>query len=333
MSSCSRHSNFEFLRILCMAGVLIGHVIISFYLEQMLSVDLDIENQARVFLLNACAVAVNCFVIISGYFTIKLTWKKVVRFWGMCWWYAVIGWMCFGRDWKMLLFPITESGMWFLPCYLGLMSVSPLLNAGLEAVFKASQGKWVVMLLLFADVYLGYWHQLSSVGQDGYGLFHFVCMYSLGYLIAHGDWRLKKAGWWVIGCLAMMTVMADIKQLWWPMAAIYSLHFNSPMLIVAATLVFLWAKGLKIESRAVNGVASSVFAVYLVHCNPTVAPHFYDWCGRVLSYSDSEAVSLMLIAGFLLAFFMGCVLMDKVRVGMWMRIERWLGTWVACGKK
>ncbi len=315
-----RQSNFELLRILCMAGVLIGHALITLYQDQIHSADWSVINQLRVLILNVCAVALNCFVMISGYFMIQTSGRKVLRFWGTCLWYAVLVWICFGGSWGSVLFPISQAGMWFLPCYLALMLVCPLLNAGLGALGGNALYKCVGLLLL-ADVYIGYWHQSAEIGVTGYGIFHFVTLYGMGYTIAHRDLWMKNAGVWCVGCFLLMTVLHAVKVVWPPMAAIYSLHYNSPALICAALLVFLWSKGLKVQSRVINWVASSVFAVYLVHCNPKVYPYFQQGLWNIKESSDSVAMSAALIGMLLIAVFAGSILIDKVRIGVFGLIE------------
>lgn len=312
--SSSRQSNFELLRILCMMGVLVGHVLIVLYQDQIHSVDWSMENQVRVLLLNVCAVALNCFVMISGYFSIQTNGSRLIKFWGTCLWYAALVWICLGGSWLSLLFPITETGMWFLPCYLALMLVCPLLNAGLAALTDERLYK-IVALLLAVDLYIGYWHQSVEVGVNGYGIFHFVTVYCLGYVIAHRNICLKHAGLWCTVCFLLMTGLHAVKMIWPPMSAVYSLHYNSPALIGAAILVFLWAKGLKIQSKGINWVASSVFAVYLVHCNAKVLPLFRQALWNVKEADDSQMMTLAMMTGLIVAIFVGCILIDKVR--MW----------------
>lgn len=105
------------------------------------------------------------------------------------------------------------------------------------------------------------------------------------------------------------------------MSAVYSLHYNSPALIGASLVVFLWAKGMKIQSKRINWVASSVFAVYLVHCNAKVIPLFNQVLWNMKAVSESQAMTAVLIGGFLVAVFVGCILIDKVRMEVFGLLE------------
>lgn len=318
----NRQSNFELLRILCMFGILTAHMLIALYQDKIHSTDFSMENQIRSFLLNVGAVGMNCFVMISGYFTIKLTKAKVVIFIGQCFWYSFFAILLFGGSWISVLFPISESGLRFINSYLALMLVSPLVNAGLQALNGIDLRK-AVALLFFCDIYLGYEHQQVVVSADDHNLFHFICIYSLGQLVARENWKLVNAGWWCIGCFLVMTALHAVKMVWFPISAVYSLHFNSPMLVIATLLVFLWAKGLNVsQSRWINWVAASVFSVYLVHSNPNIAPSFWSQMELVRDFFSSPIITALALTLAIVLFFASCVLIDKVRIWVFDMIEQ-----------
>lgn len=317
-----RQSNFELLRILCMLGILTGHVLIALYQDQIHSADFSAVNQSRSFLLNACAVGMNCFVMISGFFFVHLTKAKLLKFIGQCWWYGALAFLLFGGSWITFVFPVSESGLRFINSYLVLMLISPLINAGLR-VLNGNDLKKAVALMLLCDIYLGYGHQQMVISADDQSLFHFLSMYCLGHLVAREDWKLTHSCWWCLCCFVLMTVLHAVKMLWFPIAVIYSLHHNSPMLVIASLLVFLWAKELKVpQSCLINWVAASVFSVYLIHCNPTIAPHFWELMEQVRSFSTSPVLTTFALIIAIIVFFAGSVLIDKVRIWVFDKIER-----------
>lgn len=308
-----RQSNFELLRILCMLGILIGHVLIALYQKQIHSADFSVMNLCQVLLLNASAVGMNCFVMISGFWGIHLSIVKILTYVGQCWWYAVCGMLLFGGSCLSLFFPITESGLWFVVAYLALMLICPLINAGLASM-QGSAVRKVVIGLFVCDIYMGYMHQCTETSVDGYNLFHLVCMYCLGHLVAREDWKLERSGLWCIGCFVMMTALHAIKMVWFPISVFYSLHHNAPIMIVASLLVFIWAKGLNIKSQFINWIAASVFSVYLIHCNTVISPHFMGMLVYVKDYSDSPIITMLVLSFVIMVFFVGCILVDKVRI-------------------
>ncbi len=77
--------------------------------------------------------AVNCFVIISGYFTIKLSLRKVVLFVLPIIFYEIVLGIAF-HGLKPQGFSLLNY--WFVKQYLALMLLSPVLNLGLNKLDK-----------------------------------------------------------------------------------------------------------------------------------------------------------------------------------------------------
>lgn len=186
MKEKARQSNIELLRIFCMLGVITGHALQSLY--ELHTANFSILNTFHVMLMNICIVAVNCFVMISGYFRIKPSMRSIVNLWMWLLFYALISFaLC---SWlkpeqslltgiKRIVFPLSESGLWFIITYFALYLVSPLLNKAIEA--QARREKSLTLLLfLVVDIYLGYMHQAKEITIDGYHLIHFIVLYYLG---------------------------------------------------------------------------------------------------------------------------------------------------------
>lgn len=73
MAKLERQSNLELLRILSMFGVLTSHSLTAMY--DLHTANFSLPNEIRVYIMNASVLAVNCFVLISGYFQIKQSWR------------------------------------------------------------------------------------------------------------------------------------------------------------------------------------------------------------------------------------------------------------------
>ena len=128
-----RESNFELLRILCMLGVLTCHVLQNNYPSLHLG-DYSWQNILRIELMNISVVAVNCFVMISGYFRIKQSVRSFLNLYFQLFFYcgilSLIG-VALGKYTIMggvtkTIFPFTEGGMWFMTAYLGLFLIAPI---------------------------------------------------------------------------------------------------------------------------------------------------------------------------------------------------------------
>lgn len=201
MEKLTRQSNFELLRIICMLGVITGHALQSLY--DLHTADFSIVNTIQILLMNVCVVAVNCFVMISGYFRIRQNWKGITSLWMQLLFYAVVSfllclWLTPEQSLmvgiKRIVFPLSESGLWFIATYVGLYLIAPLLNAALDHQSR-QQKVWTLIMLLIIDVYLGYMHQTEEITINGYHLIHFIVLYWLGNclnevksILASGKW-------------------------------------------------------------------------------------------------------------------------------------------------
>ena len=197
----TRQSNFELLRIICMLGVITGHALQSLY--DLHTTNFSIVNTVQILLMSVCVVAVNCFVMISGYFRIRQSWKGITGLWMQLLFYAVVSFLLclwFKPEQslmvgvKRIVFPLSESGLWFIAAYVGLYLIAPLLNSALDHQSRR-QKLWTLILLLIVDVYLGYIHQTEEITINGYHLIHFIVLYWSGSCINEFKSRLVSGKW------------------------------------------------------------------------------------------------------------------------------------------
>lgn len=314
-----RESNFELLRIVCMFGVFTNHMLQ--YLYDLHTSEITVANEARMFVMNACIVAVNCFVLISGYFGIRLSVNGIVKFVSQCLFYsltifaiAAIATRTF--DWGMCIksvFACSENTLWFVPAYFGLMLVSPMINQSYESM-TSKMRSFLLVAFLFVDVYLGYIHQCKEIGGDGFNLFHLMTIYYCGrYISGLPKYPEMKWGLLSIVMFAIMTVLHAVKMRFFPISIIYSLHYQSPCLMISSFFFFQFFRNIKIQSSAINHIASSVFAVYLIHFHSSVFPHLSRIAKSMLENTYVWAEPFVLFF-FLLIVFFACIIVDKLRL-------------------
>ena len=319
-----RQSNFELLRIACMAGVLLNHTLQNLW--NIHTPEITWANECRIFLMNWAILAVNCFVMISGYFTIELSWRRVMRYYLQCFFYmalfvtisAIIHHSLTPHDLARVVFAGSEND-WFIRCYFALMLIAPFLNKALRAM-TTGELRLSLMLILIVDVYFGYMHQVKEVAAEGYELVHLTTMYILGHYISRTEADTRPWGLWLLGMLILMTGLHILKMRFFPISVIYSLHYNSPCLIIASVMLFLWARTWRIQSNAVNWFAGGVFAVYLIHCNAYFSPYYWQFMKNLRDIGP-WFVTPLLLAGAGAAFFCLCVLFDKLRAHIFRPLE------------
>ena len=284
---------------------------------------------ARLVMEQICIVGVNVFVLISGWFGIKPSVKGALSILYQVLFYGVLillaglalGLPVPAKD----VFHATIGGgfYWFVPAYLGLYCLSPVLNAFIE---KASFKTYTAVLAAFFILEFAFgWATPLGSYDNGYSLISFLGLYLLSrYLNIHCP-RLKTVSAWIYFLIfALATLLPVLGSVLGPRMIGRDLEpycYCSPFVIAASAALLLAFSRLKIQSKAINWIAASVFSVYLVHQHPMVFPYFK-------SFMDGAYGKMNIFAYF--AFAMGvalvilavCVLVDKLRIFTWKKITQ-----------
>lgn len=187
----TRNSNIETLRIISMAMILMLHFVgATFGLPthaQLL--DGDPVAIAKALVEAAAIVGVNCFVLISGYYGIRATWRGAFGYLFMCEFAALSVYVarCIDRGGLadglcQTLMVLSDTNLWFVPAYFVLYLLSPILNGG----FAALHGRRLHLMLgvlAFINIYLGWYHG-GRINQAGYSIMHLIFIYFIGYYIS-----------------------------------------------------------------------------------------------------------------------------------------------------
>lgn len=264
-------------------------------------------------------IGVNCFILISGYFGIRASWKGLANFTGWCIFASlvVLGYSIFrGAEISVelivnSLLVYSSTDLWFVPAYLALFILSPVLNGGLDSLPERKL-VWFITGLLFLNVYLG-WFRGGKVNQFGYNEMQMVLMYAVGYCIRRWARILAAipvricAGLYVFATLGIFFMAFFI-----PSRTTFA--YNSPFVILASVAFFLIFSNMKpFHNRVVNWVASSAFMVYLLHKPPSVWAEIRQclhYCHESYSMAGFVGASACLFIGI----FAICILIDKLRI-------------------
>lgn len=261
--SKARHSNLELLRIVAMSLIVAHHFLIA-------TGKLDYRTGALrggEFLNAFCVVGVNCFILISGYFGIKFRLSKIINLLFVIMSVRAVDFLLgttgaelFDSQYAMhKITPFAKGCNWFLPAYIALMFLAPVLN---KAVCNAD-GKELRMwaaLLTIVNLY-AYFCSVGSVNSNGYTIFQFIYLYIVGACLSRVGHVSKIAalGLYVVGALAAWLVSQ------YAGAGYKAFAYNSPQVLVASVGFFMFFASLHIRSRLVNRAARAVFVVFLFH--------------------------------------------------------------------
>lgn len=278
-----RQSNMELLRIVSMLMVLSVHIDGASLGLPELGGDLSGLTSRSIWQLaveSFAIIGVNCFTLISGYFGIRLRLRNVLVYLFQCVFYAVgiytvvncllrpghFSWSEWGQSWMVL----THTDLWYVPAYFCLMLLSPFLNAGFDALSRR-RALWVTLGFVAFNVWAGWWWG-DKFNPTGYTVTQLVMMYMIGRCVAaYSDvltrWprgRVAAAG------LSLYVVLSVLIALHSCFDLSRSFAYNSPLVIMSSISLLTAFAAMRFSSNAVNYIARSAFAVYLLHKAPSV---------------------------------------------------------------
>jgi len=317
-----RQSNIELLRVVSMFMILVLH---SFSTPPHLQ-DIDIVIFTNYFVESFCICAVNMFVITSGYFSIKPNRRSLVRLLYQVYFYAIVVFCIFiifnipyssNVNWWIILNAV-PSCWWFIATYMVLYLISPILNKYVESVDKRTLK---YMLITYFAVLIYY--SLNSVKETlGFNnVFLFIGLYLIGrYIKIYYTHRLKN--WqtaisyiFITLCIAVYAILCkkylnDGSSIFFLKGGIYS----NPLVVIQATIGFLFFAHLKIKSVIINYISISALSVYLIHMHPAVKEYYYDYCQSLYTLSPPD--HYLKLVFLLVGVFIASIIVDKFRILM-----------------
>ena len=334
-----RESNIELLRLVVMAMIVLHHFIfhgLGLYKNLkfgeaaiMDATDTRLALVADSFLI--CGV--NVFVLISGWFSIKLKAKGFIKLFAICSFFAVLGFTIYivrhGTDGlgiidialrfvKRAVCVISSKTWWFIQLYFILMLLSVSINRYVEVASRKSL-LLTILIFVFLNVYLGWIHGIEFV-KDGYNLFNFIMLYLIGrYLKLYwkNDYYAYKDLLVFIG--ATVATAATALLLDRIGGNVYmALSYNSPFIIIGAISLLLLFTKMHFTSKVVNYLAASSLAIYL----------FQESCFNCYRYIKQMYIDgvgighfLLMIAVFFILSMLVPIAIDKIRLLLFGRLE------------
>ncbi len=331
----SRDSSMELLRIVCMFFVVLLHFNNHGVVNDILDFqgNLTLRNLLGHTVESFAIVAVNAFVLLSGIYGIHFKLRGLFRLYLQCFFCGIAGYFLYiaytGEpitiDAGGLCFAFTHNHWWFVTTYLYLYFSAPFLNAAIQKMDK-KQLERTIVALSFCLFYLGYVRGLDM----GMSYFQFVYLYLLGRyvgLYVTAD-TVRKHRWnylvLYVGCSICTLSIALLKQhyhFYIPYLTPYV--YNSWFVVGGALGLVLFFKSLSFQSRIVNWIASSAFAVYLLQESPYFGFRvLYPFTESLFLNFSSTALAFLAFFAFSMLFFFAAVLLDKM--GNWLLKPAWL---------
>lgn len=336
MENEKRNSGIELLRIVSMFMILVLHYCSKggFISEQVFKSQL---SEVSWFVRAFSIVAVNCFVLITGYFSVKskCSYKKVLKIWGQTFFYSVTAFIIFKfclntnlnlKESLTYFFPIMLKTYWFISIYIILYLLAPYLNACLNTIDKKTFKRLLIILLIItclSSILSGFYTTIDE--SNGYGILWFVALYCIaGYIRLYGKEKYNK-----LSCLLKYIFISLIiyfsRIILWKICEKGILssstscdifyRYNSITVALSSIYLFLFFKNIniKILKNIVLKVAPLTLAVYIIHETPLVRNILYTNILHTNLVNNIKKFILALpIACF--AIFIVCCGIETVRI-------------------
>lgn len=284
--SISRNSSIELLRILATFGVIIRHYNNDGLGGAFLYVTPHSINEFILFFLEYLSiVAVNVFILISGYYLSEKNTRSILKPLKLIVQLVLISGAFYLIN-RTFDNPDTLSEFinkwcavyWFISLYIALYFISPYINIIFNKLNNKQINVFIVILLLvfsveptlvdlldsFTDCHLTIFSFISNAGSiDGYSIVNMVLMYSLGAFIRRKTDLIKKysaASYLLIYllCVCINSLLSFVSTV--------SASYCSPTVILEAVMIFcFFVKQKPFSSSVINMTARNAFAVYLSH--------------------------------------------------------------------
>ena len=272
-------------------------------------------------------VAANVFVLISGWFGICFKWRSLFNLLFQCAFflfgiYAVYltatgNTPSFDGIRRCLLM---SENAWFVKSYLGLYIVSPILNAFIHTVDRTTFKTTLILFFGFQLIY-GWLSQGAQFINYGLSAWSFMGLYLLAqYIKTYQPAYSKLAKKYDILIYLSISVLLSITC---TMACCFNepgvlmriLEYTSPVVILSAVYLLLYFSKIHIQNNAINWIAKSCFAVFLMHFiiwDKVVRPVILN-----IDREFSGIIELLLLFSVLCTFYISAILLDKIRLFIW----------------
>lgn len=352
-----RMANLELLRCVAMMMVVVLHYLgKGNLLADLTREDMGAAELAAWLLECFCIVAVNVYMLISGYFLCMASFRlsRLIQLWLQVWVYSVAVGMAGAMSGVMaetecdthflltLLFPVSMEHYWFMTAYVFLYLLLPFVGAAVGRMTKR-QLQVVLSLLFFAFCVLKSVLPLR-LETDGQGcdFLWYLCVFAAAaYIRRFGVPFLERRGrgfaLYAGGCLLIFGGTFALREVYLRTGSLermlkVCLEYNHVLNFLAALGLFAMFRGIRLEGLAasvVNRVAPYTLGVYLLHENLGLRYTWQTWLGAdgvvsaMKTGGPGAAGSLLARTAVAVAVVFVCGIMaDVLRKGLFAMLHR-----------
>lgn len=290
-----------------------------------------ISSIIRIFFESCSIACVNIFVLISGWFGIRPTLKGLGSFVFQCCYFL------FGIYAIMLVTGMTEFSVrglascflvlewnWFIKAYLLLYILSPVINSFCKVENYKAMKMVIIAFFLFQTIY-GWLTPGSKFFESGYSTISFIGLYLLArycklFSPKAVNFNRQTDALIIISLILIITGLEYLHiRFGLPITV---MAYSNPFVILLGMYTLILFSKFTFQSKAINWIAASSFAVFLLHTNySTCRPYFSVHINQIYNRFDGlSCLSIILI--YLIIVFVFAILLDQPRKWLFNRFMK-----------
>ena len=338
-----RKANFELLRIIAMLMIVCLHYLSKGkLLSETFSIS-DLDGISYWLIEAFCIVAVNSYVIMSGYFRVDKGFniKNIIKIWMQVLFYSImipliliifnvinIEELNIYRI-SIYFFPIISEHYWFITYFILLMLIAPILNAGLKNLSQKDARNCIIGMIILLSVAKSVLPIEISFDKSGYDLSWFVCLYLIGgYIKLYGIRYFSNLSKSVITYMGLsvitMVIMLVYSEIGKSVAAIDKVKdncydYNHIIVLMASIAFFYIFYYIRVNGRflanIITKISPYVLGVFLLHEHIELRYLWVEWA-NISAEGSILMRTLHMIITILVIFICG-VLVEYIRVNLY----------------
>ncbi len=342
MSNSKRQANYELLRIIAMFMVVTLHYLNHTGALLSLGESADAKKIIGTLIESFCIVAVDVYVLISGYFLVEAGFKvkRIVILICQVWFYSMLiplvmlGSGVAGNEaggiyvWIQYLFPIGTEHYWFATSYVILYLFTPVLNLAVKTMSKKQLQVTLVLLLVFFCGFKSISPVQFVTDRFGYDFGWFLCVYLIAAYIRLYGLKAFSTGRraWITYAGCTFVIFAIVCGLYYihgktgAFAYYFTVpfHYNYLLCLSGAVALFYAFRYVRIPERAAGiicAISPLTFGVYLFHEHIDIRSIWSGWLDEFIGPVSEAGIGgffVHLILSVFLVYLVGSFI-DAIR--------------------
>lgn len=328
MSTYKRNPGIDLLRMVCMLGVVIQHLLGHGWMIPLLHVG-TWKYDLAVALRSLSIVSISGFALITGYIGVKGRFKygSLVLQWTKVFLYSVaLTVLCSvfapgtvsGKEWRSALFPTLSRQYWYFTAYVGCMMLAPMIRMAMRRMsMKQATVCLIPAILVFSPL-----NNLMGIdafdAHAGQGVLWLAVLYVIGAYLGRFQphAHVPKAALWALAAASavlLVGVQPAAQRLGIDCLNVGPQN-NSLTTLLAAICMLMAFSRLEIRrgEKLIGALGAASFGVYLIHDHPQIRKHTIS----KYAYQLTELDPVQMIMGTVLTavlIYLICALIDTFR--------------------